>query len=344
MELTRFQCIDQTNASETQVQIKRMDRIYSEASLTIIAVAGDNPDYGLPGVGTTPRRPQRYVQLGEIAIVEMFLQTNASLKKSIWSSRAWTYQEGFLSKSRLIFGDSQVSFVCGSMYCAESFTHEIPTQSLDRKLGFASLFSEMADASSSAPEKPAVASCIEEYTTRRLCHDSDSLNACLGILNSFDTNDVWSHLWGVIVQSRNWGSLKFWTYLRLTWYHPRPTRRREDFPSWSWVGWDGPIHNHLSGCQVDVDARIHVLLPGHKWTPILAYFECGLMKAQAGTGDAPSYCKSVGDVRASHWLKRHQWRYKANTPNTTTAYTLSYRYRGVSTRYSMFILTGPTLQ
>jgi hypothetical protein len=33
-----------------------MGEIYAQSIFTIIAVAGDNPDHGLPGVSSTPRK------------------------------------------------------------------------------------------------------------------------------------------------------------------------------------------------------------------------------------------------------------------------------------------------
>lgn len=42
-----IQCIDQTNLEEKHSQISNMDRIYSKASLVIIAAAEEDPHYGL---------------------------------------------------------------------------------------------------------------------------------------------------------------------------------------------------------------------------------------------------------------------------------------------------------
>ena len=49
-------CISQIDASERRHQIARMDQIYADAVLTIVAAAGEGPDYGLPGVSETFRR------------------------------------------------------------------------------------------------------------------------------------------------------------------------------------------------------------------------------------------------------------------------------------------------
>ncbi|KAF5257351.1 hypothetical protein FOXYS1_12120 [Fusarium oxysporum] len=44
----------ETECPEKREQIQKMHKIYREADLTIIAAAGDGPDYGLPGI-STPR-------------------------------------------------------------------------------------------------------------------------------------------------------------------------------------------------------------------------------------------------------------------------------------------------
>ncbi|KAG8668328.1 hypothetical protein FPOAC1_007707 [Fusarium poae] len=57
-------CVPQAeiNAEDRHCQIKQMDKIYSGADLTIIAAAGEGPQYGLPGVKKTPRKRQRHAQ------------------------------------------------------------------------------------------------------------------------------------------------------------------------------------------------------------------------------------------------------------------------------------------
>lgn len=55
-------CIPQ-GGKEKHDQVQNMDQIYRDAEVTIIALAGNNPSFGLPGVGKTSRIPQRKVVL-----------------------------------------------------------------------------------------------------------------------------------------------------------------------------------------------------------------------------------------------------------------------------------------
>jgi hypothetical protein len=51
-------CINQKNEEGTADQVGKMDLIYQNAELTIIAAIGEDPSYGLPGVGQRKREPK----------------------------------------------------------------------------------------------------------------------------------------------------------------------------------------------------------------------------------------------------------------------------------------------
>lgn len=87
-------CINQDNAEEMHI-------IYEDAGITIIAGAGEGPEFGLPGV-STPRHPQSKVQVGDYMLVST-LDLRSDIAKSKWNTRAWTYQEALLSRRRLVF-------------------------------------------------------------------------------------------------------------------------------------------------------------------------------------------------------------------------------------------------
>lgn len=83
---------------------------------------------------------------------------------------------------------------------------------------------------------------IRQYCSRDLSYPSNALNAFLGILNHYhsETSKKWgysrSYITGIpVVQSRD--SVDVY----LLWNHPYPAKRRPEFPSWSWVGWEGEV-------------------------------------------------------------------------------------------------------
>ncbi|PVI08197.1 HET-domain-containing protein [Periconia macrospinosa] len=283
-----FYCIDQLNADDKQTQIAKMDHIYQEASLTIIATAGDNSDYGLPGVSRS-RDLQLPVKVGDYTILEFYPYSQWDLVTSAWGKRAWTYQEGFLSKRRLVFSDKQVFFVCGESYFAESFTGEISLNTARSKLNFSWIFS-VSPSQKRQDLLEAATECIEEYSGRDMTHESDSLNACLGVLRSFTTGPILGHLWGVFVSNASDPQL------RLLWAHPLPAHRRTSFPSWSWTGWKGSIIYYEGEKAIDGPARpqINICLHDQQIISMEEYVNSGLLISHAGSPDAPRILRLTG--------------------------------------------------
>ncbi|KAK3683395.1 heterokaryon incompatibility protein-domain-containing protein [Podospora appendiculata] len=105
--------IQQDNADDKRAQIPNMDAIYHRAFLTIIAAAGDDCDYGLPGVHS-PRQVREPVNISRISLTRMVLNASMSTDflNSAWASRGCTYQEEVFSRRKLYFTDHQVFFEC----------------------------------------------------------------------------------------------------------------------------------------------------------------------------------------------------------------------------------------
>jgi hypothetical protein len=64
------------------------------AAMTIVAAAGKDSSYGLPGVSRS-RHEQAYLSLPNVELIEIHSGL-ASLRESSWASRAWTLQEAYL--------------------------------------------------------------------------------------------------------------------------------------------------------------------------------------------------------------------------------------------------------
>ncbi|KAK3369261.1 heterokaryon incompatibility protein-domain-containing protein [Lasiosphaeria ovina] len=113
-------CIDQNNEQEQREQFSRMGDIYAGSQIAIFAL-GDDSNAGLPGVSSTPRLGQRECRSGRYRFISTMPDPHESIKRSKWSTRAWTYQEGLFSTRRLFFTNHQIYFECNAMNCAESF-------------------------------------------------------------------------------------------------------------------------------------------------------------------------------------------------------------------------------
>jgi hypothetical protein len=106
-------CIDQSNTQMKHEQICQMDLIYSNAEVTIIAVAGEDASYGLPGVNTTQRKPQSHYDNGSLHLASTLAHPSFSVSNSKWATRGWTFQEVFFQKDDLFLPISKSFLTAG---------------------------------------------------------------------------------------------------------------------------------------------------------------------------------------------------------------------------------------
>lgn len=212
-------CIDQNNSKEKQAQIRKMDRIYQCAEVTIMAAAGDDCHYGLPGVSKRARQ-----------VLDPFICDALTFglcpaggphwQHGAWHERGWTFQETYLSRRRLVFSDTLAHFECtthepwqkensGGFETAQhnpEVARKLKSRHVDI-LTSINMTAESFDWCEIAPlttmtslQNVAVTangrrghfeSCILEYyvivsyyTMRKLSYASDGLNAFLGLANA----------------------------------------------------------------------------------------------------------------------------------------------------------------
>ncbi|KAK8037705.1 HET-domain-containing protein [Apiospora marii] len=223
-------CVEQDDSYMKHEQIMNMDSIYENATLTIIAATGQDGRRGLPGVSSDRETKEDPYRHANFSVAWLPPSPYVEIRDSPWSKRGWTYQEGILSRRRLVFTDHQVYFECRSMACCESlFTPpSTPNQEaeqpsghdtirLPRIFGIAPLdTNEPAPSAPSrrlavgprlvaepAPEKAitfnAYTYCAAKFSQRKLSFDSDSLNAFGGMIKRFESLERGNlrHLWGV---------------------------------------------------------------------------------------------------------------------------------------------------
>jgi Heterokaryon incompatibility protein (HET) len=82
-------CIDQNDDNHRNDQIQRMDQIYRGADLTIVAAAGENKMYGLPGVGSTKRKESKVVRVEDVIVFSNGPDPQDQAMQSTWFTRAW---------------------------------------------------------------------------------------------------------------------------------------------------------------------------------------------------------------------------------------------------------------
>jgi hypothetical protein len=236
-----------------------MSDIYMHAELTIIATAGD-AHHGLPGVNGVARSSTRQLHLGDRILQERY-NFETEILASEWAKRAWTYQEGALSRRRLFFTDLGVVFWCKPLYCQEDIRYDRSTKYY---------YSPIPDAISRAVpihwagEKRATSqSVISHYSNKRMSYETDALKACLGLLKALET----THYWGVQISTQEHPTCSGLP-MELLWYS-EGSHERNTFPSWSWTRWSGWVYFRKEGGPTPYSIRnIEIQLQDASWINI----------------------------------------------------------------------------
>lgn len=294
-------CINQKDADHKMQQIRQMGLIYSSAELTIIAVAGQGPRHGLPGVSLPRRIPMPWGEVvGSVAIVFTATDPVQTIYRSTWAHRAWTFQEGYLSRRRLFFTDTTMLYVCNESMQGDvdernyqlGDIHEHRTLSRfvpwNVPLPGVDQWPTQSNSLGSAGRQ------MTDFSERRLTYDTDALNAILGILDRLSKNkeDPVYHIWGVPFSryNREFGSKysgRISYEIAISWYHHEPCRRRKDFPSWSSIAWDGPTaYSYQDSLMTPDDVDIRVVGPNGQET-LHDYVQSGRVVSDSGSPEAP---------------------------------------------------------
>ncbi|EOA91069.1 uncharacterized protein SETTUDRAFT_36555 [Exserohilum turcica Et28A] len=217
-------------------QIKHMDKIYSESALTIIACAGADSSYGLPGV-SRPRKPDPSIEIKGLGYLRA-IPAMYDIESSVWATRGWTYQEALLSKRQLYFTEKQLFLGLYDKIESEAVVHGGDWVS--------GAISDVARSKHSLGMSN-VYDCIGEYSERQLSYPEDILNALLGILSKFHETRGVFHVWGVPFKGSNSNPPEGSTQSNelvfeesLCWSANKQTPRK-GFPTWSWTSRDGVV-------------------------------------------------------------------------------------------------------
>ncbi|RSL60119.1 hypothetical protein CEP51_013824 [Fusarium floridanum] len=242
-------CIDQNDGPLKSAQIAQMHEIYSRACLTLVAAAGENSSYGLPGIGTKRRLPMQHFIIDNIVITQMRPHLSAQISRSTWAGRGWTYQEGYLSPRRLIFTDHEVAYLCNTMHCAETVKKPETLSESEKKADTTNFLDIIPSASGlhrtfdgldnerwhQLKQKQ-----LPNYTRRKLTESSDSVNAVFGLFRTLESSGI-RHIHGTPIRRVSPLAASHWVEFCLTWHHEVVAKRCPTFPSWSWSGWVGGI-------------------------------------------------------------------------------------------------------
>jgi hypothetical protein len=246
-------CIAQEgNETVKQEQVQNMHLVYANAEVTLVATAGLDASFGLPG--TTDQRPrptQLSARVKGHALACIPPDPSIRIRSSAWMKRGWTFQEGMFSRRRLFFSEREMSYECSNLLCREVI--RLPPGINQRKLDLmqSSWIYERSGVMSSTPSGSDILRWVEEFTKQQLTYQSDILNAMLGFFGVFSQHEMnpMHHVCGVPTMCTTTppsdgtdltASLALGGFVSgLCWGLSRPAGRQPQFPSRSWTGWQG---------------------------------------------------------------------------------------------------------
>ena len=216
--------------------------------MTIIAYAGDDPTFGLPGISSNI---DRTIEWRFAQVVTYFIPT--------WLTRGWTFQENFLSKRRLFFTKLGLVYIC-----ERSTISEVNCDLPESK--FESLFRQFVDKHITRRVPTDLKTALFDaeqimawYSDMKLGHESDSLNAIVGVLNTLSARQFpIRHIWGVPFTTEKTANGSI-VWISLNWLTSNRGARRSAFPSWSSLGWssgDGGVIDTPYFCSKDFHLEI----------------------------------------------------------------------------------------
>ena len=230
-------CINQTETASRNDSISKMDAIFSRAFLTVCVLQGQSMFSGIPGVSQAHQgRHQILTETESVRCMASDLTNlGAVLCTGDWSQRGWTFQEGVLGGRRLCFDTSGVF-----LHCQEEILHDI-VESFDTEQRIRTPFnSDQLQCLTLwiSPEERAwdfsiYARMVMDYSPRALTFPADAHNAIAGVLSRMKRSMKMSFIGGL--PEGDFFNALLWGYA----YPEKIGRRRPQFPSWSWLGWEG---------------------------------------------------------------------------------------------------------
>ncbi|KAF2469583.1 HET-domain-containing protein [Lindgomyces ingoldianus] len=250
-------CIIQDDSSKHDT-LTRMDMIYNLAHLTIVAIDSTSANSQLPGV----ERQSRYHPHPELKTKADWFHTRPStnvdshIKSTVYSSRAWTFQEELLSTRCLYMTKTQMFFRCRTAVWAET----APVKNLGQQ---ADPCRRMWGNLHGADRVQAYREVLCNYTERKLSCSTDVLDAFAGVTASLSNDTDWQFVDGMLLQHLP---------SELLFIHEGEHARRLGpdgrpcFPSWAWAGWTGRVtwaRSDTDSSSGDEDGVLEILSKDH---------------------------------------------------------------------------------
>jgi hypothetical protein len=242
-------CILQDSKIDLEQQMGQMGELYGHSYFTIFAISGKDANYGIPGVRAGTRKIKQFVrQVGDLTIANSlpWMEEVDLLRAGAWGSRGWTYQERFRSQRGVFIGDDGMIINCYHTYSPED-EHCFHTTSRNEDMmatGDIPFFTgqdKRCVPYLKGDRKPfdLYSMYVFEYTQRNLTYQADAQAAFLGVLQSL-LSDFGSQFIHGLPEAEIDAAL-LWSPVGFNTRRCDPVTKNPLFPSWSWLGWVGPV-------------------------------------------------------------------------------------------------------
>lgn len=253
-------CILMDDERDKLEQMASMDHVYNSATLTIVN-ATTTCCSNAPILGVEPDTRSSF-QHSEVIRGVRYITTHSDpvpqVLASNWSTRGWTYQEGFLSPRCLVFTWYQAYFQCKSeVWSEDSYSFGSPPGEGKRYIG--NKLCHLPDTGKSKIRCSfyQYIDAIEAFSKRQFKVDTDALWAFTGVAKAFQPQFGGDFAWGL--PSANLDAALLWNPS----HSPGGPRggshslivdsqmMQLPFPTWSWVSWRGGVKFTVK-CEEDV--------------------------------------------------------------------------------------------
>lgn len=216
---------DEYDNPTKHVQIEAMDRIYSHAFVTLVALEGEDSNHGLAGVSTLKRDVAYRTQFSGCEISEKFtpLDFGKRVEESCWNSRGWTMQEAMLSSRLLFFTQDGV---VGESSRGRFFEQGLEAKVVTPVTGAPNFWAH-------EDQQISLSNAVNQMSKRQFGRESDILDAFSGIL----TAQFGEHRFGLPLE----GFEDALCWMACTPWQRRTSTEEHVFPSWSWASVPGEV-------------------------------------------------------------------------------------------------------
>jgi hypothetical protein len=232
-------CIIQ-DSPDRSVYLSQMDQIYHGAVCTLVAVDGIDAMSSLPGVRPDTRVLNHLDKTANLGLVRKRTDLAHVFRRSIYDSRAWTFQEHILSQRCLYFTNEMLYFQCHQVvwsedqfesreqhFCSDGVHTSLQWIGQRRSLPWVDKFQ-------------AYTQLVKQYSGKLLSYLCDRLNAFLGISSGLEREWGWGFAAGLPMPLFDRALL--WIPTMKTAQRIVVDEPKQYLPSWSWVGWSDGIH------------------------------------------------------------------------------------------------------